>query len=98
MTLTAADLDAIRAVLRQELAALTRSGTPSRSGIGALVEGEDLCRENERDESMDPTSTEQGGESSSPDLIAAKLLSRSERRLRPNVLPMRPGRKTKVER
>lgn len=98
MTLSRADLEAIRAVIREEVAAATDSGRRSTSGIGALVQGADQWHEKDENESMDLTSTVNGGESSSPEQTAAKLLSRSRASPRRNVLQLRHGRKAKAER
>lgn len=66
MTLTRADLELVRSIFREELARAFRSGGPSSTGIGALVQGENQCsNENRRTESMDPTNTGIDIESSS---------------------------------
>ncbi len=69
MTLSRADFAAIERlftkVVRRELAAATRSGPASIAGIGALVQGDDQWPESREKEPMDPTHTDDDGESSS---------------------------------
>lgn len=84
MKLSRADIRELAAALADELQARGWSGP----GIGAPVERTDRCDEKEGSESMDRTSTEGSGESSSPEQIAARLLNRSRQRQRRNVLPM----------
>jgi hypothetical protein len=82
---------AIRSIVREEIArALAderRSRARSGSGIGALVQG-DQCDEIERNESMDHIDTATDGESSSPEQIAARLLSRSRQKPKRSALPL----------
>jgi hypothetical protein len=93
MRLSRADLDAIRAIVRAEVATADRSGRRSSVGIGALVQGDDQCDEKERSEFMDRTSTETGGESLSLDQMATRLLSRSRAARKPKALRIAPARK-----
>ncbi|HTR53446.1 MAG TPA: hypothetical protein VMJ10_22290 [Kofleriaceae bacterium] len=62
-SLTPADLEAIRSIVRDELARVMRTFA---HGIGAPVEGDDRCDEKTKQESvpMDLTSTETNGASS----------------------------------
>lgn len=101
MTLSRADLEAIRAIVRDEVARATNSGRPSPIGIGARDQGDLECDEKERNESMDPTTEEAErsvGESSSPELMAARLLNRSRQRQKLRRLPTLLERKPKAAR
>ena len=84
--------------IAKQVATELRSGRPSSAGIGALVQGDDQCDETELRKSMDPTSTATGGASSSPDQIAARLLSRSRQEARPKPLPLPRARKLRAAR
>lgn len=82
--LTAAEIRAIARALAAEL----------RSGSRSPAE----CDANEQSESTDLIDTETDGESSSPDQIAARLLSRSRRSRRPKPLQLPLASKPKVAR
>jgi hypothetical protein len=81
--------------LAAALADEIESGGPSPVRIGAPGQGDTECDEKDESEFMDPTSTEAAGASSSPEQIAAKLLSRSRQKQKLVALPMRPERKSK---
>ncbi len=91
MSLSRADLAALRAIVREELAANSNSARPLPTGIGALDHRrDDLCDEtttnettttnNERNEYMDPTSTVSSGELSA--LVDRHWLARHVERIR----------------
>lgn len=84
--MTRAELDAIRAIVREELAAAIHSRGPSPVGIGASGQG-DQCPEVNNRGSMDPTSTETAGESSSSLDAAMEAGRRSIIRIQREHLP-----------
>ena len=84
MPLTAADLAALRAIVREELARAADSGRAYSAGIGTRVEG-DPCNTNERKEFMDPTNIVDDGELSELRRMAhddSEALRRATRRSR----------------
>lgn len=93
MRLSDADIRRIAVALADELE--TRQF--SVSGIGAPVKG-DRCDEVTEKESMDHTHTGNDGELSSPEQIAARLLSRSRQKQKRKLLPMQPERRAKAGR
>lgn len=101
MSLTRADLAAIEQIVQRAVASALDSRRRSDSGIGALVEGDRQCHEKEESVYTDHSTEDavaSGGESSSPELTAARLLSRSRARARHNVLPMPRAHRAKGER
>lgn len=97
---TDADLDELARRLAARLANASDSRRASAIGIGARVEG-DLCDEIERSEFMDRTTEEpdeSDGASSSPQQMAAKLLSRSRQRQKLRPLPIAHARKPRAGR
>jgi len=63
MSLSRADLAAIRAIVRQEVAQANHARGPSPQEIGALVQGDDQYPESEQTRSMDPSTMAAAGAS-----------------------------------
>lgn len=96
--MTPGQIRAIAIALADELERRAQSGRGSSAGIGAPVTGDSTCRENEESESMDPTDTATSGESSSPEQMAANMLSRSRAKRPPDVLRIPRAHRAKAER
>lgn len=84
MSLSHADLEAIRAIIRAEVARAFESGGRSPTGKGAPVQGDDRCDQKEERRHMDRTDEAANGESSKLRQLARDRLARLTQKPRPS--------------